>query len=110
MKKKPVKKLAVCTALTLCACMIGAQAAGDLASSAIGVGIKNMLDDALAFLQIICPTVGGVAAVVFLIRCSMADEQDKKMWKGRIVIAVVCAVSSFLVMSVIKLASSYFAV
>lgn len=109
-KKVDFKKLALCTALALCACMGSAGATGNLDSSTIGVGIKNMLSDGGSFLLLLSPIAGGAAAGYFIIRRGMADEQDGKMWSKRIVIAVVCAVGGMLVGSVIKLIGSYFGV
>lgn len=83
-------------------------AAGDIASSQLGKGISSMLDDVSTWLIIICPVAGGLAAVYFIIRRSMADDQDGKIWERRIKTAIVCGVAGVLVSGVIKLISSYF--
>lgn len=88
--------------------MVVPASADSLSSSTVGTGIKNMLNDASSFGIVICPIVGGAAAVYFLIRRSMADEQDGKMWMRRIWIAIICGVAGCLVSGIISLISSYF--
>ncbi|MEA4895909.1 MAG: hypothetical protein VB064_11710 [Oscillospiraceae bacterium] len=82
--------------------------ADNLSSSTVGTGIRNILNDLSSFGMVICPIVGGAAAVYFLIRRSMADEQDGKMWSRRIWVAILCGVGGLLVSGIISLISSYF--
>ncbi len=88
--------------------MVVPASADNLSSSTVGTGIRNMLNDVSSFGIVLCPIVGGAAAVYFLIRRSMADEQDGKMWMRRIWIAIICAVAGCLVSGIIALFSSYF--
>lgn len=82
--------------------------ASDLASSELGVGIKNLITDVSAFLVVLSPIAGGAAAVYFLIRRAVADEQDGKLWDKRIKMAIICGVAGMLVSGIITLISSYF--
>ncbi len=88
--------------------MIVPASADNLSNSTVGTGIRNILNDLSSFGMVICPIVGGAAAVYFLIRRSMADEQDGKMWMRRIWVAIICGVAGCLVSGVIALISSYF--
>lgn len=106
-KIKHFMKLLIPSVLVI-ACMVVPASADNLANSTVGMGIKNMLNDLSSFGMVIGPTVGGAAAVYFLIRRSMADEQDGKMWSRRIWIAVICGVAVLLVSGIISLISSYF--
>lgn len=90
------------------ACMTVPARADNLVNSAVGTGVKNLLNDLSSYMMIIGPIVGGGAAVYFLIRRSMADEQDGKMWSRRIWIAILCGVAVLLVSGIISLISSYF--
>lgn len=97
--------IAIFAAALACNC----YAVGDIANSQLGQGISSMLDDISTWLIVLCPVAGGLAAVYFFIRRSMADDQDGKLWEKRIKIAIVCGVAGALVSGVIKLISSYFA-
>lgn len=108
MKKiKRFLKRAIPAVLTIVSMSVTASA-DNLSSSTVGMGIRNMLNDISSFGMVICPTVGAAAAVYFLIRRSMADEQDGKMWTRRIWVAIICGVAGCLVSGVIALISSYF--
>ena len=96
------------TAAILSMLVIPASAAGGFASSTLAVGIKNMVNDVSTYLVILCPVIGGASAVYFLIRRSMADEQDGKMWDKRIKMAILCGVAGMLVSGIIAMVSSYF--
>lgn len=100
------KKLA--TAILMVALFVTQAFANGIADSPIGEGIKNMLNDVSLYLVILCPIAGSVAAVYFLIRRSMADEQDGKMWDKRVKTAIICAAGGMLVSGIIALVSSYF--
>ena len=82
--------------------------ADNISSSTIGVGITNLLNDLSTYVVILSPTVGGLAAVYFVIRRGMADEQDGKLWEKRIRTAVICGVAGALIGGIIKLIASYF--
>lgn len=83
-------------------------ASGGFASSDLATGTANLLSDVSGWLIGIGLTVGTLAAVYFLIRKSMADEVDGKMWNKRLVTAIICAVAVALVGGIISLISSYY--
>lgn len=82
--------------------------ADNISSSQLGTGLKNLLNDASTYVVVLTPIVGGLAAVYFVIRRSMADEQDGKMWEKRIKTAIICGILGALVGGIIKLIASYF--
>lgn len=86
----------------------GTSTGGSLAGSSIVTGITKLVNDLSTVLMVLCPTVGGAAAVYFTIRRSMADEQDGKMWSKRITTAIICGVAGLLVSGLITLLSGYF--
>lgn len=71
-------------------------------------GAMALLKDCMVAAVILCPVLGGLAAVVCLGRRSMADDQDGKAWTKRACTAIICGVGGSLVSSVIALVSSYF--
>lgn len=85
-----------------------AFADGNFGSSKIATGTKALVNDLSTWATALCPTVGGLCAVFFIIRMSMSDEQDKKMWKHRATTAVICGVAGMLVSGIIALLSSYY--
>ena len=105
--------LMVCLMFVLTIFAVPAFAAGeeetnDLDNSTVVTGFKKLMADVTKILVYVCPGVGGAAAVYFLIRRSMSDEQDGKMWMRRIYLAVGCGVGGGLVSGIISLISSYF--
>lgn len=85
-----------------------AFASSDIASSPIGQGLTRLFQDLSTWLIVLAPIVAGGIAVYFIIRRSMADEQDGKLWEKRIKTAIVCGVAGALVGGIIKLIASYF--
>lgn len=83
-------------------------AANNIQNSTIYKGIVQMLNDASTALLVICPIAGGLAALYFVIRRSIADEQEGKSWTKRITTAIICAVAGMLVSGLIALITSYF--
>ncbi len=79
-----------------------------LQGSKIYTGAVSLLNDITTVLTVFCPLFGGAAALYFVIRRSMADEQDGKMWTKRISIAIICGVGGMLVSGLIMLLTSYF--
>lgn len=71
-------------------------------------GVISLLKDVLAILVALCPLVGGAVAIYYLIRRSMADEQDGKMWMKRMYVAIGCGVGGSLVSGLISLLLEYF--
>ena len=99
----------ICTgAMALSMLTVQAFATGNIQNSNLGIGIKNIITDLSGFFLVLCPLVGGGAAIAFLIARSMADEQDGKMWMKRVKVAVGCGVGGMLVSGIINLLSSYF--
>jgi len=90
-----------------CLAMVN-TAYADFASSDLATGTKSLISDVSTWLVLICPVVAAAAAVFFLIRRAMADEQDGKMWNRRIQIAIICGVAGTLVSGIISLISSYY--
>lgn len=82
--------------------------ADGFADSNLATGTINLIHDVSTWLLVICPATGGAAALVFLIRRGIADEQDGKMWNKRIMIAIICGVAGFVVSGVINMLSSYY--
>lgn len=80
----------------------------DFANSAFATGTKRLLDDVGKWLIGIGIAVAGISAVVYLIRRSMADEADGKMFQKRVVTAIICGVAVSLVGGIITLISSYY--
>lgn len=81
---------------------------GGLQGSNIYNGFLNFINDLTVVLTILCPLVGGAAALVFIMRRSMADEQDGKMWTKRATTAIICGVGGGLISGFIALLTSYF--
>lgn len=81
--------------------------ANNIASSSIGVGLKNMFSDLSTYGMVLGPIVGGAFAIYFLIRRAGADDMDGKMWKNRVVTACVCGAGVFAVSGIISLFTSY---
>lgn len=101
-KKKLISLAAMSTAL-----LSTAQASG-FQSSTIATGTKQLIQDVMGYAVVLCPIVGGLAAVYFLIRRSIADEQDGKMWMKRVTVAVGCGVGGALVSGIITMLASYY--
>ena len=103
-----MKKKIVCLLMSAALLITGAGATGNFASSDLAVGTRQLLQDVTNFAIIICPIAGGLAAIVCLIRKAMSDEQDGKMWKRRIAIAIICGAGGALVSGVISTIASYY--
>lgn len=101
------KKASLAGCLTL-ALTMSSSAAGGFASSNLATGTRQLIGDVSGFLTILSPIVAAAAAVFFIIRRSMADEQDGKMWTRRIQVAIICGVAGTLVSGIISVISSYF--
>lgn len=103
-----MKKKIVCLLMSAALFLTGAGASGNFGTSDLAVGTKQLLQDVMNFAVVICPIAGGLAAIVCLIRKSMSDEQDGKMWNKRIVVAIVCGVGGALVSGIISMLASYY--
>lgn len=88
--------------------VIPASAAG-LTESTVFTGTFALVNDLTTWAILLCPLIGGLAALIFMIRRSMADPQDGKMWTNRMVIAIACGVGGSLVSTLIAIITSYFA-
>ena len=103
-----MKKKIVCLLMSAALLITGAGATGNFGTSNLAVGTKQLLQDVMNFAVIICPTAGGLAAIVFLIRKAMSDEQDGKMWTKRMYVAIICGVGGALVSGIISMLASYY--
>lgn len=86
---------------------IPASAAG-LTDSTVFKGTFTLVADLTTWAMLLCPLIGGLAALYFVIRRSMADAQDGKMWTNRIWIAIACGVGGSLVSGLISIIAGYF--
>lgn len=99
------------TVLGICltaAMILPVSASGGLQNSTIYTGMQNLLNDLSTVLMVLCPIIGGVAALYFVIRRSMADEQDGKTWTKRMTTSIICGVAGMLISGLISLLSGYF--
>lgn len=96
------------TTLTTLMLLVVTASASTVATSTLATGIKSLITDVSAFLVILCPVVGGCMAVYFVIRRSIADDQDGKMWTKHITTAIICGVAGMVISGIITLISSYF--
>ena len=82
--------------------------ANAIENSDIGQGLLAFFTDLSAYIAVVGPIVSTACAGYYLVRKSMADEADGKMWQKRIVVAILCAVGTLLVGGIIYLILSYF--
>lgn len=82
----------------------------NISNSVFGLGLTRILEDLGFFLMIIGPSVGLVSAIFFLIRRSMAEGPDAKMWEKRSGMAIVCGIATLLVGAMMNLLGGYFGV
>ena len=109
MKKLDTKTLrSHLAAVTVPALLTMPVLADNISDSQVGQGVKNLFSDLSTWLVILSPIVAGSMAVYFVIRRSMADEQDGKLWEKRIKTSIVCGVAGALIGGIIKLIASYF--
>lgn len=109
-KKKPVKPINKrLTALVAAVAMLFTPVhAVGLVDSKLGKGLVNLVNDISALGIILCPLVGAAAWAIFMIRKSIADEQDGKMWQKRAITALACGGAGMLGSAIITLITSYF--
>lgn len=98
----------LCAAAGSCLLAVNA-AASSWSESKFATGTKNLISDMSLYLVVLCPIVGGAFAVYYLIRRSMADETDGKMWTKRIITAIICGVLGALVSGIISMVAGYYA-
>ena len=79
-----------------------------IANSTVGKGTKKLFEDLSKYGLILSPIVGGLLGVYFFTRMNVADEQDQKQWKKRILLTIICTVGAFLISGIIKLITSYY--
>lgn len=94
--------------VTTAICLPCAASASTWQTSPIATGTQKLINDITTWLVVICPLVGGLAALYFFIRRSIADEQDGKLWTRRIFTAIICGVAGALVSGLISLITSYY--
>lgn len=83
-------------------------AAGEFASSNAATGTMALIHDLTLWLTALGPIVGGLFAIWFTIRRSMADETDGKQWTKRIITAVICGVGVMLISGIIAVITGYY--
>lgn len=71
-------------------------------------GGMDLLQDLMTIVTFAAPLIGGIAAVVFLIRRGMADETEKKKWDKMIFGAICTGVGAGLITGLITVLISYF--
>ncbi len=103
-----MKKKIVCLLMSAALLITGAGATGNFASSDLALGTQRLLHDLTSFLTILCPVVGGLAAIICIARKAMSDEQDGKMWTKRMVVAIICGAGGALVSGIISTIASYY--
>lgn len=89
--------------------MTSTSAANDILTSTVGQGLKNLMTDMGEYLMILSLILGPAACVYFLIRRTMADEQEGRQWNSRIRMAIICTVLGVVISSIIALIAGYFA-
>lgn len=108
-KKKPSALLKVLLLPVVLVMLTLPALAGGIADSQLGKGLMALVNDVTPWLVALCPLVGGLFAVYYLIRKGMAQEQqDKDMWMKRVKDAIIGGVAGMLVSGVIALLTSYF--
>lgn len=80
-----------------------------IANSTLVTGTQNLLNDITTVLLVLVPIVGAICIIVFSIMRSQADEQDKKMWTGRIKTALISTIIAFCASGIVNLVVSYYA-
>ncbi len=91
------------------AALLASQAlAGDLSSSTVVSGTTALVGDVTTVLAGMSIAIGGGAATYFLIRKSMSDEADGKVWQKRIITAIVCGIGGVLASGIVSLIASYY--
>lgn len=98
----------------LCSALTAAISTTAFASSDVSVttwsgytGALRLVNDLTTIALVLCPLIGGLAAVYFIIRRSLSDEQEGKMWTQRMRMAIFCGVGGGLASGVITLVTSY---
>lgn len=102
------KKLAV-AALAATVIVTPAFAAGGLMDSTLVKGLQNLIGDVTLALTILCPLVGGAAAVGCLVAKGAAPQEDYPMWNKRLKTAIISGVGGGVVSGIITLIAGYFA-
>lgn len=80
----------------------------DIQSTVFYTGTMKLLNDLLLWATVAAPVIGGLAAIIFGIRCGMADDQDGKIWKKRAIKAGISGVVAALVTGIIAVITSYY--
>lgn len=100
------KKLAA-AALMMAMIVTPASAAG-LLDSTLVKGLQNLIADVTKVLTLLCPSVGGVAAVACWMAKGPAPQEDWPMWNKRIKTAIIAGAGGGVISGVIALLASYF--
>lgn len=106
--RRGIMTLAVLASTTMACFATETATGGAFGGSKFATGTIRLINDLTALITILGPIVGGLAAGVFLLRRSMADEQDGKMWTKRAITAVCCGISVGLVAGIITIITGYY--
>lgn len=105
---KKIFKNGILTVAMVSLLTTAASAEDKIAGSKVGTGLVNLFNDLSNYMLVIGPLVAGVAGGYYIIRRSMANEQDGFSWNKRLTVAVSCGVGIFVIGGIIKLIASYF--
>ena len=106
--KKSVRALTI--ALAVAAGTVTAQATGGLSGSTVVTGTRSLISDLTAVLTAMSITIAIAVVIYCLIRKSMADETDGKMWQKRAITAAVCGIAGALASGIIAVIAGYYGV
>lgn len=81
---------------------------GSLENDKVVTGGKKLLKDAITVAQSLGGTICVLAAIYFFVRKANADEQDQKVWRNRLTIALISAVGIVTIAGLIQTLLSYF--
>lgn len=109
MKYRNWKKKLAAAAVVVTMLVTPAFAAGGLMSSTLVKGLQNLIADVTLVLTVLCPSVGGAAAVGCWIAKGPAPQEDWPMWNKRIKTAIISGVGGGVVSGIITLIAGYFA-
>lgn len=84
------------------------EGGGSLENDKVVTGGKKLLKDAITVAQSLGGTICVLAAIYFFVRKANADEQDQKVWRNRLTIALISAVGIVTIAGLIQTLLSYF--
>lgn len=105
---KKWKRLTIVAAVAATMLVTPAFAAGGLMGSTLVKGLQSLIADVTLVLTILCPSVGGAAAVGCWVAKGPAPQEDWPMWNKRIKTAIISGVGGGVVSGIITLIAGYF--